>query len=379
VLTRHPLWMVGSLTVSSRFMKQSRMLDRLPPRWVRRLVIAPFVFVGALIVAVLSPFIHLLVAIFDLIFDRRRWRLSRVVGIGLAFSVAEFFGLFALLTVWVGSVFGLFIRRPFWVRANDVLTGQYMAMVGNAIGYFVGFEYSLTMDQPAPGLPQLVFTRHAGPGDMFLLMKAVFRDMGRRCHAVGANKLQWDPFLDIAGERLDFQYVHQNPEEPGAELDKIRQVAAGMGSNETLILCPEGGNFTPGRRLQRIEAERLRGRSDRAALAESLRHTLLPRSGGALAALDGAPSATITFLGHAGLDDIDGFASLWKNIPLDRTVVARGWTVPVDDLPADRAGRTNWLFSHWRELDVWIDEALESYPRTDDGESDSLPHSRTEP
>jgi hypothetical protein len=335
------------------------MLDKLPPVWVRRLVITPFVFVGALLVAIVSPFVQLLVAIPDVLFDRRRWRLSRVVGIGLAFSVAEVFGLFALFTVWLGSGFGLFMKRQFWVRANDVLAGQYMALVSNAIEFFVGFRYSLTMEDPASGKPQLLFTRHAGPGDMFLLMKVVFRDMGRRCHAVGANKLKWDPFLDIAGERLEFQYVHQNPPEREIELDKIRRIAAGMGSDETLILCPEGANFTPGRRIQRIEAERSRGHDDRVALAQSLRHTLLPKSGGVLAALDGAPTATVTFLGHAGLDDVDSFASLWKKVPLNRTVVARGWTVSATDLPPDHTGRVNWLYSHWRELDDWIDETLE--------------------
>jgi hypothetical protein len=349
------------------------MVDKLPPRWVRRLVVTPFVFVGALIVAVSSPFVHLLVAIPDLLFGRGRWRLSRVVGIGLAFSVAEVFGLFALFTVWLGSGFGLFMKRPFWVRANNVLTGQYMAMVGNAIEFFVGFRYSLTMEDLPSDRPQLLFTRHAGPGDMFLLMRGVFRDVGRRCHAVGATKLQWDPFLDIAGERLEFQYVEQSPRAPDIEFDKIRRLAAGMGSDETLVLCPEGGNFTAGRRQQRIESEQSRSRHDREALARDLKHTLLPKSGGVLAALDGAPTATVTFLGHAGLDDINGLAALWKKIPLNRTVVAHGWNVPMGDIPSDRSGRTNWLFAHWRELDDWIDANLVAQsPGSAVSESDTL-------
>lgn len=332
-------------------------MDYLPPRWVRRLIITPLVFVGALIITVASPAVHLLAAILDLLFDRRRWRISRVVGIGLAFAVAEVFGLFALLTVWVGSGFGLFMHRPLWVKANNVLAGQYMAMVTNAIGFFVGFRFSLTLDGPAEAA-QLLFARHVGPGDALRLMKVIFRDMGRRCHAVGAAKLQWDPFLDIAGERLGFHYLLQTPKDTQVELDRIRRLTASMGEGETLILCPEGGNYTPKRREMRIGFERSRGREDRAEMARALKHTLLPKTGGVMAALEGAPNATVTFLGHAGLDDIHGFRSLWSKMPLNRTVVAHGWTVTLDDLPADRAGRSEWLLTHWQRVDDWIDETL---------------------
>jgi 1-acyl-sn-glycerol-3-phosphate acyltransferase len=338
-------------------------MEYLPPRWVRRLIITPLVFVGSVVITVASPAVHLVAAILDLVFDRRRWRISRVVGIGLAFAVAEVFGLFALLTVWVGSGFGLFMRRPLWVKANNVLAGQYMAMVTNAIAFFVGFRFSLSLDVQAQG-PHLVFARHAGPGDALRLMKVIFRDMGRRCHAIGAAKLQWDPFLDIAGERLGFHYLLQTPTDTQAELDKIRRLTASMGEGETLILCPEGGNFTPKRRDTRIGLERSRGREDRAELAQSLKRTLLPKTGGVMAALEGAPHASVTFLGHAGLDDIHGFRSLWDKMPLNRTVVAHAWTVSLDDLPEDRAGRSEWLLEHWRRVDDWIDEALAAQSST---------------
>ncbi len=332
-------------------------MDVLPPRWIRRLIIAPVVFVGALVFTLASPFIHLVAAVLDLVFDRRRWRISRVVGICLAFCVAEVFGLFALFTVWVGSVFGLFMDRPFWVRANNLLAGQYMALVTNAIVFFVGFDFTMTLDAPTDR-PQLVFARHVGPGDALRLMKIVFRDMNRRCHAVGAAKLQWDPFLDIAGERLGFHYLHQTPKDTIAELDEIRRLTAGMGPSETLILCPEGGNFTPRRRAQRIDFERSRGREHRAQLAESLKHTLLPKTGGVMAAIEGAPEATVVFLGHAGLDDITSVRSLWQSIPLNRTVVAHGWSVSLDDMPADREGRSQWLLDQWFVVDEWIDATL---------------------
>ncbi len=335
-------------------------MEFVPPRWIRRLIIAPIVFVGALALTLASPIIHLVAAILDLLFDRRRWRISRLVGIGLAFCVAEVFGLFALFTVWVGSGFGLFMDRPFWVKANNLLAGQYMELVTNAIVFFIGFEFSLSVDA-SPAGAQLLFARHVGPGDALRLMKIVFRDMDRRCHAVGAAKLQWDPFLDIVGGRLGFHYLSQTPKDTTVELDKIRQLTAAMGDGETLILCPEGGNYTPKRRERRIDHERSRGREQRAELAESLKRTLLPKTGGVIAAIEGAPDATVVFLGHAGLDDIHCFRTLWRNMPLNRTVVAQGWTVPLSDLPPDRAGRSQWLLEQWTRVDDWIDETLRAH------------------
>lgn len=332
-------------------------MEQVPPRWIRRLVITPVVFVVALILTVASPLIHLVAAILDLVFDRRRMRLSRLVGIALAFCVAEVFGLFALFTVWVGSGFGLFMDRPFWVKANNILAGQYMELVTRAINFFVGFDLSLTFDTLPRGA-QLLFARHVGPGDALRLMKIVFRDMDRHCHAVGAAKLQWDPFLDIAGERLGFHYLNQDPADTASELNHIKLLTAAMGDGETLILCPEGGNFTPNRRERRINLERSRGRQHRAELAESLKHTLLPKTGGVMAAIEGAPQATVIFLGHAGLDDIHSFGALWRLMPLNRTVVAHGWAVSLADLPPDRVGRSQWLLDHWRRVDDWIDETL---------------------
>ncbi len=332
-------------------------MEWLPPRWVRRCVIAPLVFVGALVLTILSPAIHLVAAILDLIFDRKRWRITRFVGIGLAFCVGEVFGLFALFTVWVGSGFGRFMDRPFWVRANNVLAGQYLELVTNAIQFFVGFRFTVEFDEDPTGA-QLLFARHAGPGDVLRLMKIVFRDMGRRCHAVGAAKLQWDPFLDVVGERLGFHYLRPSPADTVRELDKIRTLTSAMGDDETLILCPEGGNYTPKRRASRIELERARGREDRAVLAESLNHTLLPKTGGVMAAIEGAPHATVVFLGHAGLDDIHGLRSMWRHMPLRKPVVAQGWTVSLTALPDHRAGRSAWLLDRWREVDDWIHQTL---------------------
>ena len=353
-------------------------MDQPPPRWVRRLIIAPTVFLAALVLVVLSPAIHLAAAMIDLVFDRRRRRVTRLVGIGLAFCVVEVFGLFALSTVWVGSGFGLFMKRPFWVRANTVLTGQYFELITRAIRFYLGFAFTCTYE-PLPHGAHLMFSRHAGPGDAFLLMRMVIRDLGRRVHVVGAAKLQWDPFLDISGERLGFHYLLPNPVDSAAELDKIRTLAATLEADETLVIFPEGGNYTPGRRERSIAALESNGRAGRAHRARRLRHTLLPKPGGVIAAIEGAPSASVVFVAHAGLDRLHGLGDLWASMPLGRQVSAHAWHCTDDDLPTSRSGQTWWLFDKWVEVDDWIDRCLRRHALDDfDLRSDSTPDKRVE-
>lgn len=328
-----------------------------PPRWLRRLLLTPVVFILALAIAVISPLVHLWAAVLDLVFDRTRWRASRFVGIAMAFSVVEVFGLFTLFTVWLGSVFGRYMDRPFWVRANTLLLGQYLELITRAIRFFLGFSFHYTVE-PTPAGRQLIFARHAGPGDAFLIARFLIRDAGRRIHMIGASKLQWDPFLDIAGERLGFHFLDQNPADARADLRRIHDLAASLESDESLVIFPEGGNYTEGRRRRQIERLVARGRHDLVNRAEALRHTLLPRAGGTLSAVEGAPDAAMVFVAHAGLEGLHGFGDLWAAVPLSRVVTAHAWPTNPPATDDDRDALAGWLHQEWQRVDDWIDGQL---------------------
>jgi 1-acyl-sn-glycerol-3-phosphate acyltransferase len=235
------------------------------------------------------------------------------------------------------------------------LTGQYLELITRAIRFFLGFGFTYSYE-PIPQGRQILFPRHAGPGDAFLIARVVIRDAGRRLHMVGAAKLQWDPFLDIVGERLGFHYLHQDPADSRAELDRIRRLAVGMDVDETLVIFPEGGNYTDERKQRQVESLLARGRDELAETAQRLKHTLLPRAGGVLAALEGAPDAVVMFVAHAGLEGLQGFGDLWANVPLGHDVVAHSWTATASERPQDRDGITDWLCREWQELDGWVDD-----------------------
>lgn len=327
-----------------------------PPRWMRRLVVAPVVFVLTTALIVLSPLIHMVAAVVDMIFDRRRWRSSRFAGVGLACCAVEGFGLFALFTTWVGSGFGLFIRRPFWVRAHTVLIGQWLELLTRALRFFLGFDFTYTYEPFSAG-PQLLLCRHAGPGDAFLIARIVVRDGGRRPQMVGAAKLQWDPFLDIIGERLGFHYMSNKSADTAAELARIGELAGGLEANDVLVVFPEGGNFTPQRRRLQFGQLVERHHDQELERARGLKHTLLPKAGGISAALDGRPDAVVLFVAHAGLEGLYGLADLWSAVPLRRLVWAHAWPAQIDP-PGGYAERARWLHDEWCEVDAWIERTL---------------------
>ena len=80
---------------------------------------------------------------------------------------------------------------------------------------------------------------------------------------------------------------------------------AGLGPTGALVIFPEGGNFTPvavaARASARLEESR---RYEEARRARSMANLLPPRSGGAFAAIDSAPTADVIFVAHTGLDDL---------------------------------------------------------------------------
>lgn len=90
---------------------------RVPPRWVRRLVLAPAVVVAAIAVTALLP-LWLVVAVAVSLLLETRLRTPRLLWMGnlyLLWDAAALIGLFAL---WVASGFGLRIHSPTFRRAH---------------------------------------------------------------------------------------------------------------------------------------------------------------------------------------------------------------------------------------------------------------------
>ena len=102
-----------------------------------------------------------------------------------------------------------------------------------------------------PGTPILVCCRHAGPGDSFTLIHALMHDYAREPRVVLKDTLAWDPAIGVVLSRIPARFISPNPA-AGADLEsQITALATGLDENDAFVIFPEGGNFTPARRLAR--------------------------------------------------------------------------------------------------------------------------------
>jgi 1-acyl-sn-glycerol-3-phosphate acyltransferase len=212
--------------------------------------------------------------------------------------------------------------------------------------------------------PVIVLSRHAGPGDSFLLVHQLLSVYGRRPRIVMKATMQLDPGVDVVTNRLPNVFIQ--PRQVGEKLftEQIERLASGLDQAGALVIFPEGGNWTPGRWQRGIRRLERAGRRDLAARARQMPNLLPPRPGGALAAIAACPDADVIFVAHAGLDRLVSVGDVWRSLPIGAIVRAKWWRVPVDEVPrsADHEAQVQWLYEWWQRIDTWISENRPNEP-----------------
>lgn len=347
----------------------------LPPRLIRRLVLAPLVVAIAAGLVVLAPAVAVLTAVFGLVRRRtrsgrpRRGRLLRVVFLALAWSVGETATLTALLGLWLASGFGGRLdTEPYRTRHYAVM-GWYLDLGYRSARRACGLRVEVATPSDASLLgdrPVIVLSRHAGPGDSILLVHHLLTSCQRRPRVVMKAALQLDPSLDIVANRLPNAFLRHRPKWAAAgaratssqRAEQISRLAASLDNRGALLVFPEGGNWTPQRWDRGIERLRRQGHDDLAERAAAMPNLLPPHSSGAFAAIDACPDADVVFVTHTGLDRLVSVRDVWQGLLADMTVRARWWRVPAADVPraADHETQVAWLYGWWERLDAWISQ-----------------------
>ncbi len=330
----------------------------LPPVWVRRAVLGPAVVALSALAVVGLPVV-LLAGVFLSTFMPGRWRPLRLLWMVLLYLFLEAAALLVLLVLWVGSGFGLRIRSPRFQRAHYVLVKWFLQVLFRECRRVL--HVRVAVEGPAPtsydGRPLLIVSRHAGPGDSFLVVHALLNWYDREPRIVLKDTLQWDPAIDVVLNRLPNRFIRPDPGASGADVEQlIGDLSRGLDENDAFVIFPEGGNFSEHRRKRAIERLRRRGHIDEAEKAQRLKHVMAPRPGGVLAALTQARDADVVFVAHTGVEHLVTVLDVWRELPMDREIQMRWWIVPAADVPAGDDDRIDWLYAWWARIDDWIDE-----------------------
>jgi 1-acyl-sn-glycerol-3-phosphate acyltransferase len=330
----------------------------LPPLWVRRLIIGPAVVVLAVLLLTTLP-VWLILAVAASPLVPGHLRVPRLIWLAIVYVTWDAAALVALAVLWVASGFGWRLRSAAFQRAHYVLAGRFLAVLFWLARWSLHLSIDVVGTDPdtaLPGRPEIVVSRHAGPGDSFILIDALVNWFAREPRIVLKATLQWDPAVDVLLNRLPNRFIM--PGRTGTETleDEIRQLATGLDDNDAFVIFPEGGNFTEGRRTRAIARLRDRGLRHLAVRAENLRNLLPPKPGGLLAAIDAAPDAGVIFVAHTGLDRMVTVGDVWRELPMDKRLVMRFWSVPPEEVPATEEDRITWLYDWWARIDAWIEE-----------------------
>ena len=335
-------------------------MRRPPPYLVRRLVLGPLLVAGA-VAALLALPVWLVVAAFASRFIPGRWRPLRVAWFLFVYVAIEALMLIVLFVVWVVSGFGWRIRAAAFQQFHYRLAAWWLRRVmGSARRTFnLVIEAENELAEGTPGRPILVFSRHAGPGDSFLLIDGLLNGLGRRPRIILKDLLQLDPCIDVTLNRLPNRFIPSSGRAGDAVVESISSLAAGMGPEGALVLFPEGGNFTERRKLRAIDKLDEIGRPGLADRAREFDHLLPPKPTGVATAIAAAPTADIVFVGHVGLEKLATARDLWRGIPMDSHVTSRLWTVAAEEVPPPPDLEV-WLYDQWQEIDDWIGATLAS-------------------
>jgi len=306
-------------------------------------------------------------------------RLVRAVGLFSVYFFVEAVVMVVGFVLWVASGFGWKLRSAVFINAHYALmrwalrtlvgagkrlykldiTHRYpgdRGTTGGEIDTVDGADLSVTDEPDASDRPLIVMARHAGPADSILLMSELMSGQGRRPRIVVKDLLQIDPAFDLLLNRLPNRFVPSKKTRPKPDtVALIGDLANGMGPEDAFVIFPEGGNFTPSRRLRAIDRLRSSGHEEAAQRAEGLRNVLPPRPAGSLAALRGAPNADVVFVAHTGLDTIATPTDMWFELAEGNQLIAVWHRIPAAEVPSTDQAREEMLMRAWERIDVWVE------------------------
>lgn len=351
-------------------------MNRLPPKIVRRLVLAPLVLVVCAGLLVIMPAVLMLAALYGAAFDRRL-RVLRVATFATVYLLFEIVSIVALFGLWIASGFGVRIRSEGMQATHFGYMRWWLKCMNAAASRLFRLRIEIEDPPARKAGPVLVFSRHAGPGNSLMLVGTIMIAYRRLPRIVMLAKLQWDPFFDIIGNRLSNRFITHNPDHRHRSLRVIGELAAGTPQDGAFVLFPEGRDFTANLRTRAIASLRRKGFTRYADKAEKMLRVLPPRHGGVMAAVTAAPEADVVFVAHTVLEDVGPFVALWRRIPFERPIAARYWRVPAAAVPREEEALIDWLYEWWARIDRWIDDKID--PRDRDQKAVSQPEPESTP
>src|ERR687890_1289900 len=205
----------------------------LPPVWVRRVVMGPAVVVLAIVLLTTLP-VWLILGVAASPLVPGHLRVPRLIWLAIVYLAWDAAALVALAVLWVASGFGWRIRSAAFQRAHYVLAGRFLAVLFWVARWSLHLSIDVVGTDPdtaLPGRPEIVVSRHAGPGDSFILIHALVNWFAREPRIVLKATLQWDPAIDVLLNRLPSRFIMPGKQKANLE-EQVGELADGLDDND---------------------------------------------------------------------------------------------------------------------------------------------------
>ena len=311
------------------------MLPRLP----RRLLTLPLLGACTVVLWGVSPLLLVLAGVVDVL---RGTTVLRALGLVLALTALECVGVMLAAGLWLrGLALGpsperLYALQRWWAMS-----------LFRALSLTFGVSLDIGGDPVGDG-PILLLPRHVSMVDTLLPIAAVGGPERRNPRYVLKEELQWDPCLDLVGNRLPNAFVRRNTGDP-SEVAKVAALTEGLGDRDVVVLYPEGTRFEAWVRNKLLADPKHRARAERFV------GVLPPRAGGVLALLEGCEH-DVVLMAHHGLDGVTRMKDLVSGGLVNQRIRVRLRRIARADIPQQSAERVAWLDDAWDWMDASVQE-----------------------
>jgi hypothetical protein len=209
------------------------------------------------------------------------------------------------------------------------------------------------------GTPALMLPRHASMADTIIPIVFYAMPFQYRLRYVLKRELLIDPCLDIVGNRLPNYFVDRDSADSQREVEGVTRLVRSLGSDEGVLIYPEGTRFTPARREQVVAKLRRTAAPGDLARLDRWVDVLPPRLGGTLGTLDANPGRDLVFCAHSGFEGSSHFSTLLNGSWTHARIRIAFWRVPYADIPRTPEMRKIFVFDQWDRVQQTVQRLRE--------------------
>lgn len=329
-------------------------------RWKRRAVSVPAMLLITAVTFTVAPILALGLVAADLVVGRIRLPRLRLFGVALQYLFNDTVEILFAPVLWVVAGFGTRVDSRASQRRHARLQRWSIDVLARRAERLLGLRIELEGAEALRPAPAIVLSRHVSIADGSLPVLLYGPEIGYDARGVIMAEMLSDPGFDLLYGRLGSVFINRDRGQEAQLV--IRRLGEGLDDRSVAVICPEGRLFRPDA-LERALARLERNDPVRAERLSGLRHVLPPRPGGVLSLLDGAPTADVVIVAHAGFESVPSIAELARRAPLDRAIEVAVRRVPRPLIPDDPDGRVKWLDEEWLRLDAWVDGRTRAQPQ----------------